>query len=162
MKDTAPGAVFLVQGSSPNPYTVIFYPEPFSISCTCTAGMNGLPCKHRLSILQGNDPGIIQGDKSFLSKIAELVKCTNLMDLLGVWDEAKKEKNNARKRTEYAFKNYKELRINQSFKKSKNAEAINKELEALDAAIDEEAAIEKKADEALKALNKIFITDRTK
>ena len=152
-----PGLICLVQGSSPEPYQVIFYPEPFSISCTCQAGTAGTPCKHRLAILSGEDPGITVGDTSFLPKIAEMTKCTNLFHLLDIWEEAKKEKNNARKRTEYAFKVYKEERIKLLLKKVKTDRAVVKTLETLETAIENEAESETASAEALKVLSGVFI-----
>jgi len=149
--------VYLVQGSASEPYEIIFYSDPFSISCDCTAGENGLPCKHRLAILSGQDPGIIEGDTSFLPKIAEAAKYTDLFDILDAWENAKKEKNNARKRTDYAFKNYKDDRINFLLKKRKTDQAAIKSHKALEAAIEEEAATEKKVAEILKAASGVFI-----
>jgi len=55
---------YLVQGSSPDPYVVKVLLSPLSISCTCAAAENGLPCKHRTAILHGADLDIIKGDRS--------------------------------------------------------------------------------------------------
>jgi len=150
------GLVFLVKGSSPEPYEVIFYPLPFSISCDCTAGKNGLPCKHRLAMLAGQDPGIIEGDTSFLPQIAEATKHTNIFDVLDAWENAKKEKSNARKRTDQAFKNYKEDRIDFLLKIKKTDQAAVKSHKALETAIEEEASAEKKVAEIVKAASVVF------
>ena len=47
---------FLVQGSAPEPYRVSFWRVGDSVksSCTCQAGKNGLACKHRLNLLDGD------------------------------------------------------------------------------------------------------------
>ncbi|MDR0290575.1 MAG: SWIM zinc finger domain-containing protein [Treponema sp.] len=163
---TAPGLVFFVQGSAPEPYQVIFYPEPFSISCTCQAGVSGIPCKHRIAILSGQNPGIVHGDLSFLPKIVEMTNCTNLFELLNLWEEGRKNKNNAKKRTDYAFKNYREERIRFLLKWVKTNRAVAKTLEALEAAIENEAENEKQIAETLKVISGVFvkpeISDTTK
>jgi hypothetical protein len=50
---------FLVQGSDPLPYKVIFKKDggDLKATCTCKAGSNGILCKHRLSILDGEKGG---------------------------------------------------------------------------------------------------------
>ena len=55
---------FLVQGSSDEPYEVIFSKEGerVTISCTCTAGQYGRSCKHRLNILSGKRNAIVSGN----------------------------------------------------------------------------------------------------
>ena len=52
---------FLVQGSSDEPYDVIFSKEGgrFTASCTCTAGQYGRCCKHRLNILADKRNAIV-------------------------------------------------------------------------------------------------------
>jgi len=153
--------VYLVQGSSSEPYTVTFYLDPFSISCNCAAGENGIPCKHRISILKGSDPGIIEGDKSFLVKIAKMTKCTNLFKLLDSYDNAKKERINALKRADYAYKNYREAREDFSLKKLKTDKKTEKCREALEFAIDEGIEAEKTVNETLKSLQTVFIKPET-
>lgn len=53
--------VFLVQGSSPEPYRVKFQKSTasFTAHCSCPAGKNGMQCKHRLNILMGLTGAII-------------------------------------------------------------------------------------------------------
>ena len=52
---------FLVQGSSDEPYEVVFIREGENISatCTCTAGIYGRHCKHRLNIIDGKSTNIV-------------------------------------------------------------------------------------------------------
>lgn len=57
---------FLVQGSSEEPYRVVFTrrsPENLSALCTCGAGVNGQYCKHRFAILAGDVAAIISGNE---------------------------------------------------------------------------------------------------
>jgi predicted DNA-binding protein YlxM (UPF0122 family) len=149
--------VYLVQGSSPEPYMVVFKPDPFSISCTCTAGVNGIPCKHRLTILAGADPGIIEGDKSFLPRIAEMVRHTNLSEILESYESIKKERQNTIKRTDYAFKNYKKERILFSASKKKDDRNLLKAREKMEESINQEIADNAQEEDILKALRGVFI-----
>ncbi len=52
--------VFLVKGSSADPYEVTFIKDGASLTaiCTCPAGTYGNFCKHRISILDGNAQAI--------------------------------------------------------------------------------------------------------
>jgi hypothetical protein len=63
---------FLVQGSAPNPYEVLFVKEGSNLTalCTCPAGENGQYCKHRFRILSGSAEGIVS-DNSAEVKIVE-------------------------------------------------------------------------------------------
>jgi len=53
--------VFLVKGSSAEPYEVTFIKDGASLTalCTCPAGTYGNFCKHRISILDGNTKAIL-------------------------------------------------------------------------------------------------------
>jgi hypothetical protein len=82
--------VYLVQGSSSEPYIIRVLLSPLQISCNCTAADNGLPCKHRISILKGENPGIVTGDMSKLAVIAKAAKETNVFELLEQYEAAKK------------------------------------------------------------------------
>ena len=52
---------FFVQGSAPDPYLVIFRKSQNNLSslCNCSAGQNGMYCKHRIRILAGSIDGIV-------------------------------------------------------------------------------------------------------
>jgi hypothetical protein len=52
---------FLVQGSEPVPYRVTFKKDGQNLNafCTCTAGQNGMYCKHRFNILSGSPDGVV-------------------------------------------------------------------------------------------------------
>ncbi|MFV1851624.1 MAG: SWIM zinc finger family protein [Thalassospira sp.] len=67
---------FSIQGSSDEPYTVRFErPAPGNLNayCTCPAGQNGQYCKHRVNLLNGEIKGIVSGNESDLTKLAEMV-----------------------------------------------------------------------------------------
>ncbi len=53
--------IFLVKGSSVDPYEVTFIKDESSLTaiCTCPAGTYGNFCKHRISILDGITESIV-------------------------------------------------------------------------------------------------------
>ena len=56
---------FEVQGSATEPYNVTFEKRSetnLSAYCTCPAGDNGLYCKHRFSILEGDGKAIVSSN----------------------------------------------------------------------------------------------------
>ena len=57
--------VFLVIGTSREPYEVTFVREKKGLSayCTCPAGTRGQYCKHRFEILKGDSRRSITGNK---------------------------------------------------------------------------------------------------
>jgi uncharacterized Zn finger protein len=64
---------FLVQGSSVEPYRVIFWRRAggnFSASCTCAAGESGMSCKHRIRILCGYTEGIVSDNQADVKIVA--------------------------------------------------------------------------------------------
>jgi len=71
---------FLVQGSSPKPYEVVFYSSEnnMSATCNCNAGLNGQTCKHRLNILGGDTNGIISGNENEVKMVLHDFKNTLL------------------------------------------------------------------------------------
>jgi uncharacterized Zn finger protein len=56
---------FSVQGSEAAPYKITFKKTDgnFSAYCTCAAGENGMYCKHRFALLNGDITGLV-GDNS--------------------------------------------------------------------------------------------------
>jgi hypothetical protein len=57
--------IFYVQGSSAEPYKVVFIRRSktnLSAYCSCPAGENGLYCKHRLEILDGNKKSVVSSN----------------------------------------------------------------------------------------------------
>lgn len=56
--------VFLVQGSQPDPYRVVFRKEGDNLTalCSCATADADTLCKHRLSILLGKTTGIVSAN----------------------------------------------------------------------------------------------------
>ncbi|ETS31050.1 MULTISPECIES: SWIM zinc finger family protein [Photorhabdus] len=52
---------FLVQGSAEEPYKATFIKDgkDFLAFCTCPAGENGMYCKHRINIINGDTRNIV-------------------------------------------------------------------------------------------------------
>ena len=71
---------FLVQGSSLEPYKVLFERRESTLAafCTCAAGDSGQSCKHRLRILNGNSDGVVSDNKDQVSEINKWLKGSNL------------------------------------------------------------------------------------
>lgn len=65
-------AEFLVQGSAPEPYRVLFQRNGKNLSayCTCPAGEEGMHCKHRIRILQGSTEGIVSHNERDVALVA--------------------------------------------------------------------------------------------
>lgn len=71
---------FLVQGSDPKPYKVVFKRDgpDLKATCTCKAGMNGILCKHRLLILDGEKCGIISENIDQVAEVASWLLGSNV------------------------------------------------------------------------------------
>jgi hypothetical protein len=71
---------FLVQGSDPNPYKVTFIKDQDDIkaTCTCKAGIIGILCKHRLSLLDGDKSALVSDNSDQLLDVASWLSGSNL------------------------------------------------------------------------------------
>ena len=147
--------IFQVQGSAPDPYIVKVTISPLSISCTCQAAEVGLPCKHRIGILSGDDPGIVAGDKSKLAAINKAAEAAGVFDLLKKYDDAKADKKALYNKLEKTFNRYRDARLELLQKKVKTDRAIVKARDTMEATIDALPAADK-TPAALKALGGIF------
>jgi hypothetical protein len=153
--------LFYVQGSSAEPYAVKVNADPFTVSCSCTAARNGLPCKHRKAIIEGQDPGIVKGDKSKLKEISGLAAKSKIFEYLKTFETGKAARAAAGKKSETAFKKYREARLRVLMNQVKTPAGAEKALEALEAAIAAEVTVEKAMDKLSKALHSIFVIDWT-
>jgi len=148
--------VYYVQGSAPDPYIVEVNFSPFTISCTCQAAENQLPCKHRIMILQGNDPGIVKGDKLKLDEINSAAVNSGVFELLKDYDDAKAERKQMDYKAENAFGKYRTARLDLAQKKVKTDKAVQKTRADMEAAIDAIVPAVENTHSALKALHEIF------
>lgn len=67
---------FLVQGSTADPYRVSFWRVGDNVksSCTCQAGKNGLACKHRLNLLDGDVTNLVSSGPDSFQKLQRLLE----------------------------------------------------------------------------------------
>jgi hypothetical protein len=67
---------FLVQGSGPSPYKVAFKKNgpDLTATCSCRAGVNRLLCKHRLSILDGDNGAVVSENTNQVTEVASWLK----------------------------------------------------------------------------------------
>src|SRR5581483_2234225 len=70
--ETARRIVFTVQGSEPDPYTVVFtrYENGFTATCTCRAALAHQACKHRLAILRNSPSGLVSQNLADVAVVA--------------------------------------------------------------------------------------------
>ena len=71
---------FLVRGSSPQPYEVIFIKDGDSLTavCDCPAGTFSNVCKHRTSILEGKFDAITSDNADQAPKVVEWLVGTDV------------------------------------------------------------------------------------
>jgi hypothetical protein len=108
---------FIVQGSAPAPYHVLFKKNGTNLmaSCTCPAGIVGQYCKHRIRIIFGDPSGIISDNLSDVSEIQNWVRGTDvekafllLQEAEQQLEEAKKQVSLSKKRLARVMRDYKE------------------------------------------------------
>lgn len=96
-----------VRGSSPDPYVVTFERLPAGIfaKCTCSAGLNGQACKHRISLLMGDVSSAVAPDVGALALVLSELPDTPLGTALEEVKQAEKALELAKVRATKAKKN---------------------------------------------------------
>ena len=96
-----------IEGSTGNSYTVSFSRDGNTVktSCTCAAGEMKTHCKHRLAIFSG-DLTMVQGvvQEDLMSRIAAMIKATELEEALNAFKEADIELSQAKKKLQLVKK----------------------------------------------------------
>lgn len=84
--------VFLVKGSSADPYEVTFIKDGDSLTaiCTCPAGTYGNFCKHRISILDGSAKAITSENPDQVETVVGWLPGTDVEQALAGMREAEK------------------------------------------------------------------------
>jgi uncharacterized Zn finger protein len=84
--------VFLVKGSSAEPYEITFIKDGDSLTaiCTCPAGTYGNFCKHRISILDGNAKNISSDNTDRVATVVAWLSGTDVETALTEMREAEK------------------------------------------------------------------------
>ena len=72
--------VFTVLGSTGNHFAVSFEKDDKSVHafCDCEAGKNGISCKHRVSLMNGEFSKIVSGNKQQLQAVKEMLRGSEL------------------------------------------------------------------------------------
>jgi len=75
---------FLVQGSQSLPYQVIFKKtgKNLNASCGCRAGIMGQLCKHRLSILNGDNSAVVSDNVDQVEEVALWLMESNVAEAI--------------------------------------------------------------------------------
>jgi uncharacterized Zn finger protein len=91
--------VFLVKGSSKEPYEVTFIKDGDSLTaiCTCPAGTYGNFCKHRISILDGGSKSISSDNAEKVATVVEWLRGTDVEAALSELRVAEKGKDPEKK-----------------------------------------------------------------
>lgn len=84
--------VFLVKGSSVDPYEVTFIKDGTSLTaiCTCPAGTYGNYCKHRIAILGGNAKSVTSDNADKVPTVVAWLAGTDVEAALSEVREAEK------------------------------------------------------------------------
>ncbi len=71
---------FIIQGSQPEPYQVVFRRtgSNFTATCTCKGGEMGQVCKHRMNLLKGDIAGLMSGNSVQLAQLMEMFTGTDV------------------------------------------------------------------------------------
>ncbi len=98
---------FLVKGSAPEPYRVKFLKDKTKLNayCTCPAGEKGQHCKHRLSILAGDEKAVVSKNMDQVTSVRSWLPGTDLEKALIEFKEAEQEYDVARERLATTKKN---------------------------------------------------------
>ncbi len=100
---------FLVQGSEPAPYTVVFDEQAGRVTatCSCRAGAQGPVgqcCKHRTAILRGETEGIVSGNAEDVRIVRGWIAGTDIELAVRSLAEGEAELDRARRKVAAAKK----------------------------------------------------------
>jgi len=97
---------FLVQGSSLEPYQVVFTKEGNNINaqCSCPASIYGQYCKHRFGILAGETSGIVSGNIEHIQTVLQWLKGSDIEEAMNIVAAAEEELERAKRKVSAAKK----------------------------------------------------------
>jgi uncharacterized Zn finger protein len=100
---------FLVQGSDPAPYEIVFdrKGDLVTATCSCPAGVKGPAgqcCKHRIAILQGDTEGIVSANADDVKVVRGWIAGSDIEIALGQLTEGEVEREKARRKVAAAKK----------------------------------------------------------
>ena len=84
---------FLVQGSTPIPYKVVFTKNGDNLTarCSCKAGIHGMHCKHRINILKGDVKGIVSQNEEDVEVVVSWLPGSDVEAVFNELDVAEAE-----------------------------------------------------------------------
>jgi hypothetical protein len=150
---------FDVQGGGAQPYTVLLTIAPLTISCTCASAYINQPCKHRIAMLKGDDPGFVsmpENHMDILQAAKQEAEAIGVFQALDAYQKIKAEKSALSKTTDGKFKEYKEALISQ-----KGEEVLEKSFNKMNEAIIAEIPIQVQFEKISADLNTVFIRHNT-
>jgi flagellar biosynthesis/type III secretory pathway protein FliH len=148
---------FIIRDSGHDTVEVGVELSPLALSCSCKAAEFGLPCRHRIAILSGENPGIVEGDVSRLPEIKRNAEKTEVFALLQAYEQAKERKKARNKEADNAFKGYKEAFAKVALGKVKTNRGLEKATEAMNAAVGECVKADEEAKAVLNRLRDVFV-----
>lgn len=97
---------FLVQGSEPAPYKVVYKWNGTDLKahCSCRAGVNGLLCKHRLSILDGDKGSVVSENSNQVAEVASWLAGSSVGEAISEVVSLEAEKKNIEEKIKRAKK----------------------------------------------------------
>jgi mevalonate pyrophosphate decarboxylase len=107
-------------------------------------------------ILEGADPGIVEGDKARLSEIVAVASASGVFSLLKAYDEAKAQKKAIDDKADKAFRKYRDARVDLLMQRVKTDRAVVKARDGMEAAIESVISVYTAAETALGALRGVF------
>jgi hypothetical protein len=152
--------IFKIQGSSPEPYVVEITPDPLTLSCTCQAGIMGIPCKHRIHITRGYCNDWVYAPENYdevLSVIKNAINDSDIPKCLEEYDRLKKKTKEAEANTDKAFKKYRDAVTHFALQETKNDKDSKKASTALDEAIQKYIDTKAETMDVLKRLQEVFV-----
>jgi hypothetical protein len=151
---------FEVKGSAVQPYAIALTLAPLTISCTCAAAYTNTPCKHRITMLNGNDPGFVddvpENYIEILQKAKQEAETIGVFSALEAYQQIKAERQELLKESEREFKNYREALISQ-----KGEKAVEKAFAKMNSAILELLPVEVRFEKISSELNTVFVRHNT-
>ncbi|MCL2410104.1 MAG: hypothetical protein FWC97_00530 [Treponema sp.] len=152
--------VIYKQGSATEPYELELTLDSITISCTCQAANMGLPCKHRINVLNGHTYDVINKDDEnvlmAISVASDTIRQSVIPKYLKEHEAAKKNLKAKNEAAEKIFKKQRDAIIALALKKGTKS-ATEKASADLNNALQDCVNAAAEVEGLLKALQTVFI-----
>jgi len=148
-----------MQGSAEYPYRLELCLDPPSISCTCQAAIMGIPCKHRLHVVNGHTYdliGLTPEIEQAISIFSEIMAKSEMSTYLKDYENAKNAVKITDTNTEKAFKKYKKAVIAHALSKG-TEKAAKKASAELDEVMQDCVNVAAETESLIQALRTVFV-----